>query len=82
MPASMVFPSPTSSASMQPPRGNDSRAKAAASTWCGLRSTRASESAEASRSVARPLRSDSSSARSRWWKRVSGAPSDGSMGAI
>ena len=45
MPASMVFPSPTSSASMQPPRDSESSANAAASTWCGLRSTRASESA-------------------------------------
>ena len=44
MPASMVFPRPTSSASMQPPRDSESSANAAASTWWGLRSTFASDS--------------------------------------
>ena len=38
-PASMVFPRPTSSASTQPPLGSEASANAAASIWCGLRST-------------------------------------------
>ena len=42
IPASMVFPSPTSSARMAPFERGDLKAKAAASTWCGVKSTCAS----------------------------------------
>ena len=68
MPASIVFPRPTSSASMQPPRDSESSAKHAASSWWGLRSTLASASAPASRSRESELLMVSSSASSRSWK--------------
>ena len=64
IPASIVFPSPTSSASMHPPRDSESSANAAASTWWGFKSTFASDSAEASRLELSPLLAVSSSAKS------------------
>ncbi len=42
IPASMVLPSPTSSASSAPLESGDLKAKSAASTWWGFRSTVAS----------------------------------------
>ena len=71
MPASIVFPSPTSSASMQPPLDKASMANTAASSWWGFRSTLASESARITRACPSEAFPVSSSAHSRWWKRVS-----------
>ena len=50
-PASMVLPNPTSSARITPLEKGLRRAKRAASTWCGFRSTWASESADDNRPV-------------------------------
>ena len=65
-PASIVFPRPTSSASTQPPVAIDDRAKAAASIWCGFRSTADCASAGASRDAPTPLFAVSASAAMRW----------------
>ena len=51
MPASIVFPRPTSSARITPLESGDCRANSAASIWCGLRSTAASNSDMESRSM-------------------------------
>ncbi|MFC5041489.1 hypothetical protein [Ornithinimicrobium kibberense] len=48
MPASIVFPRPTSSARMTPFRNGVCSAKRAASIWCGLGSTCASNRRPAS----------------------------------
>ena len=51
IPASIVLPRPTSSAKIAPLENGDLKAKSAASTWCGFRSTRASESEAANLSI-------------------------------
>ncbi len=71
-PASMVLPSPTSSASTAPPVGSAASAKAAASTWCGLRSSDAWARAGARRAAPVPPRAVRVSAATIWWNGVSG----------
>src|SRR6266508_2359317 len=70
-PASTVLPSPTSSARTAPPVGSDASAKAAASIWCGLRSTAEWARAGTSREVPPPPRAVSASAATRWWNPLS-----------
>src|SRR6266545_2459931 len=74
-PASIVLPRPTSSARIAPPVGSEARANAAASIWCGLRSTAEWARAGTRREVPPPPRAVRASAAMRWWNPLSRARS-------